>query len=219
MTKKAVVLLSGGLDSAVAFYIAKKDYKCSALIFNYGQRALIETGYAQKLAEYSGDKYYKLHISLPWKGSALLDRGMLMPEGNVNTCDAIPETYVPARNIIFLSFGVSFAEAIGASAVFIGAHQLDFSNYPDCTDIFFESFQKTIDVGTKTGREQKKIEIKTPLLDMTKKEIVEMGNTLKVPFQYTWSCYEGGKIPCRKCESCLFRSQAFENAGIKDPLD
>ncbi|MFH1394710.1 MAG: 7-cyano-7-deazaguanine synthase QueC [Candidatus Omnitrophota bacterium] len=218
MTKKAVVLLSGGLDSAVTLYIAKKDYECSVLIFNYGQRALIETEYAQKLVEYSRDKYYMMDISLPWKGSALLDKTMLIPSGEVSACGSIPDTYVPARNIIFLSFGVSFAEAIGASAVFIGAHQLDFSNYPDCTDVFFESFQKTIDVGTKTGREQGKIEIKTPLLCMTKKEIVETGNRLKVPFQYTWSCYEGGKVSCGKCESCLFREQAFADSGIPDPL-
>ncbi len=214
--KKAVVLLSGGMDSAVTLHIAKKDHQCHVLIFDYGQKAVKETACAREIAEMAGCGYYVLNISLPWKGSALLDKGKAIPEGPAPRGGAIPDTYVPGRNIIFLSFGVSFAEAIGAEAVYIGAHQLDFSNYPDCRGEFFESFQEVIRRGTRDGKHG--IEIVTPILNRTKKEIVEIGNRLGVPFEHTWSCYRGGEAPCGTCESCLFRAQAFRDAGIEDPL-
>ncbi len=216
--KKAVVLLSGGMDSLVTFYYAKRNYECHALIFNYGQRALREIECAKKIAESASSKYYVLDISMPWKGSALLDETMEIPEGKVSIKGKkIPETYVPARNIIFLSFGVSFAEAIDADAVFIGAHQLDFSNYPDCRSSFFDRFRDTIKEGTKRGHEGKGIKIVTPIIDMTKKEIVKLGIEMGVPFEHTWSCYKNDFPPCGTCESCLFRIKAFEEAGVADP--
>jgi 7-cyano-7-deazaguanine synthase len=125
---------------------------------------------------------------------------------------------VPARNMVFLSFAVSFAEASGADAVFIGAHQLDYSNYPDCRGGFFECFQKTVDAGTRSGVEGRGVKIIAPLLDLTKKEIVSEGLRLGVPFGNTWSCYRSGNSPCGVCESCLLRGKAFTEAGIADPL-
>jgi len=213
------VLLSGGVDSAVTLYKAKQDYETEALIFDYGQRAQKEIEYAKKVAEVAEVPFRVLKISMPWKGSALLDIKEEIPEGEVSEGGEIPETYVPGRNIIFLSFAVSFAEAIGARAVFIGAHQLDFSNYPDCRKEFFESFQETIKRGTKRGSEGREIRIVTPVIDKTKKDIIEEGNLLGVPFEDTWSCYKEGETPCGVCESCLFRKKAFDEAGTPDPLE
>ncbi|KJJ85711.1 queuosine biosynthesis protein QueC [Candidatus Omnitrophus magneticus] len=170
---KAVVLLSGGMDSAVTLYIAKQKYQCHVLIFDYGQQARKEIISAKNLAKQSSSDFYVIKITLPWKGSALLDKNIKIPENGDYLGKGIPSTYVPARNIIFLSFGVSFAEAIGANAIFIGAHELDFSNYPDCRGEFFDSFQKVINKGTKSGVNKSPVKIITPILNKTKKEIVK----------------------------------------------
>ena len=215
--KKAVVLLSGGLDSAVTFYLAKKEYECEILIFDYGQKAQKEIDFAAKIAEENKASYYVLNMAMPWGGSSLLDSNLTIPAGDIKT-EEIPNTYVPARNMIFLSYGISFAEVISAEAVFIGAHQLDFSNYPDCRSGFFNKFQETVDLGTKCGVEGKGVKIVTPVIDKTKKDIVTLGRDLNVPFEYTWSCYKDNDDPCGECESCLFRSKAFSEAGIDDPL-
>ncbi|MFH1553017.1 MAG: 7-cyano-7-deazaguanine synthase QueC [Candidatus Omnitrophota bacterium] len=216
--KKAVVLLSGGMDSAVTLYIARRDYECHALIFNYGQKASRELTSAGKIAEAAGAGMLFLNISLPWGGSALLDEAKPVPEGSISDTGTIPETYVPARNMIFLSFAVSYAEAIDAEAVFIGAHQLDFSNYPDCRSEFFASFSETVRCGTKKGIQGHGIKIVTPIIDKTKKEIVEIGMRLGVPFEDTWSCYRSGQAPCGTCESCLLRTRAFAGVEGGDPL-
>lgn len=215
--KKAVVLLSGGIDSAVALYIARRDHECHTLTFNYGQRLSREVACAGKIAGSAGAGNHVLDISLPWKGSSLLDENMAVPDYSADGGGAIPATYVPARNIIFLSFAASFAEAIGADAVFIGAHQLDYSNYPDCRSEFFESFGETLRKGTRAGAEGKAVRIITPLLNMGKKDIIRKGMELKVPLGYTWSCYKGEERPCMVCESCAFRANAFKELGIKDP--
>ena len=215
--KKAVVLLSGGVDSAVTLYIARKEYECQVLLFDYGQKASKELACARKIAEEAGCEYKEVGISLPWKGSALVDAGTEIPAYEASQVGEIPSTYVPSRNIIFLSFAASFAEAIGAEAVFIGAHQLDYSNYPDCRSEFFEGFQEALNKGTKRGAEGCGIKIVTPVINKTKKEIVETGAELGVPFEDTWSCYSGGDVPCGECESCMFRTKGFEEAGIKDP--
>ena len=218
--KAAVVLLSGGIDSAVTLYMAQKEYKyvCHVLIFDYGQKASKEMSFARLLVEKTGSFYHRVNISLPWKGSSLLDDKIEVPKNMIDDESGIPSTYVPARNTLFLSYGVSFAEAIGAEAVFIGAHQLDYSNYPDCRSEFFEAFQEAINVGTKAGVEKRSVKIITPIINMTKKEIVQKGAQLGVPFENTWSCYLGDEKPCMECESCKFRMQAFREAGIKDPL-
>lgn len=216
--KKAIVLLSGGMDSAVTLYKAKQDNECFALIFSYGQKASKEVDSAVRVAEIARCRYTVLEISLPWKGSALLDKESGIPEYSASIGGKIPETYVPARNILFLSYAVSYAEAIGAESVFIGAHQLDFSNYPDCREVFFDSYRKMLAKGTKAGSEGRPVDIATPIINMTKKQIVEEGLKLGVPFGETWSCYAQGEMPCEKCESCTFRARAFQEAGVPDPF-
>lgn len=216
--KKAVVLLSGGMDSAVTLYIARKDYECYALIFDYGQKAEKELDCARLIAAQGAFGYRELKISLPWKGSALLDDEVDIPQDDNMDIKKIPSTYVPARNLIFLSFGISYAEAIEAEALFIGANQLDYSNYPDCRDVFYQSFKDTVDKGTKSGVEGTGILIKTPIINLAKKDIVSAGVELGVPLQYTWSCYTNDDKPCGKCESCILRAKGFEAAGELDTL-
>jgi len=220
--RRAVVLLSGGLDSATTLYLAKKKgYKCFGLIFDYGQRHKREIEFAKKIARAANLPYRVLKIRLPWKGSSILDRKIkisLLKSQEPRAKSQIPSTYVPARNIIFLSFALSCAEAIKAQSIFIGAHTQDYSGYPDCRPEFYRAFSRVITTGTKSGVEQRKIKIETPLIRKSKAQIIEMGRTLGVPFQFTWSCYRGGRVPCGKCDSCYFRAKGFKEAGIKDPL-
>ncbi|MBD3379899.1 MAG: 7-cyano-7-deazaguanine synthase QueC [Candidatus Omnitrophica bacterium] len=216
--KKAVVLLSGGMDSAVTLYMAMRRYECSALIFDYGQKAVKELECAETLCRDASVRYHVMKIDMPWKGSALLDEATEIPGGDISAGADIPVTYVPSRNIIFLSFASSFAESIGAGAVCIGAHQLDYSNYPDCRSDFFDSYRETLRLGTRQGVQGNPVKIVTPVIDMSKREIILKGAELGVPFEKTWSCYARGQHPCGKCESCLLRARAFEQAGIEDPL-
>ncbi len=217
--KKAVVLLSGGLDSATVLYFAlAKGYKCHCLLFDYGQRHRKELKQAQAIARKAGCPFEVLNISLPWKGSALLDKKMSLPRGRHIVEDDIPSTYVPARNIIFLSFAASFAEAMGARAVFIGANALDYSGYPDCRPEFYQAYQAALNAGTKTGAAHQPIKIETPLIKKTKAQIIRLGTRLGVPYGLSWSCYSGGKVPCGTCDSCILRAKGFKEAGLKDPL-
>lgn len=215
--------MSGGLDSATTLYLAKaKGYECFCLIFDYGQRHRREIAAALKVAKRAKCKYRVIRIDLSWKGSALLDKKLKIPElANLRTQELknrIPSTYVPGRNIIFLSFALSFAETIGASAIFIGAHVQDYSGYPDCRPQFYRAFSKVIVTGTKAGVEKRRIEIKTPLINKNKAQIIRLGSRFRVPFGLTWSCYKGVRRPCGKCDSCYFRQKGFEEAAIKDPL-
>lgn len=218
--KKAVVLLSGGLDSATCLYWAKsRGYDCQCLVFDYGQRHKKEIKHSLQIAKAAKCPYFAVNISLPWKGSSLLDKKVNIPPATSNqrSATAIPSTYVPARNTIFLSFALSFAEAIGAQAVVIGANALDYSGYPDCRPAYFQALQKMANLATKAGVEGKKIKILTPLLHKTKAQIVKLGTSLKVPYQLTWSCYRGGGRPCGTCDSCLLRAKGFQEAKKSDP--
>lgn len=210
--KQAVVLLSGGIDSATALYFAKKKgYRCLCLVFDYGQIHKKEVIQAVKIARASACAYKILKISFPWKGSALLDRKIKVPR---KIAKGVPPTYVPARNIVFLSFALSFAETVGARAIFIGAHAEDYSGYPDCRPVFFRAFAKMAKAGTLRG---KAIKILAPLLNMNKTQIINLGKKLGVPFNLTWSCYRGGIIPCGRCDSCYYRAKGFKGAYLSDP--
>jgi 7-cyano-7-deazaguanine synthase len=219
---KAVVLLSGGLDSATTLYFARSEgFKCFCLIFDYGQRHKKELECARKIARAAHSVYEVLKINLPWKGSALLDERIKIPRAlkppSYKTV-GIPTTYVPARNIIFLSFALSYAEAIGAKAIFIGSHAQDYSGYPDCRPQFYRAFDRVCLTGTKAGVEHKRIRIYTPLIDKNKSQIIRLGKSLSVPFKFTWSCYRGGIKPCGNCDSCYYRARGFSVASLKDPL-
>ncbi|VAX36511.1 7-cyano-7-deazaguanine synthase [hydrothermal vent metagenome] len=218
MNKKAIVLFSGGLDSTTILYYAKdKGFEPYCLIFDYGQRHRKEINLAKTIAKQAGCDFKVVKISLPWLGSSLLDKSMDIPMGGAIDEKKIPSTYVPARNIIFLSFAASYAEAVGARAIFIGANAIDYSGYPDCRPEFFEAYQQTLKTGLKTGVEHKAIKIHIPLIHKTKAQIIKMGLKLNVPYDLTWSCYRGGKHPCGKCDSCVLRLRGFEQVGTKDP--
>ncbi|OGC29107.1 7-cyano-7-deazaguanine synthase QueC [candidate division WOR-1 bacterium RIFOXYB2_FULL_48_7] len=204
---QAIVLLSGGLDSTTTLYYAiDKGYDCRALIFDYGQRHRREIRHAVAVARRVKVPYHLLKINLPWKGSALLDPNSRLPiTSHKKIGKKIPATYVPARNTIFLSFALSFAEAVGAEAIFIGANAVDFSGYPDCRPTYYRAYEKVIKQGLKSN----KIKIITPLIKLTKTQIIKLGRKLGAPLEETWSCYAGGKKPCGVCESCRLRNMGF----------
>jgi len=220
--KKAVVLLSGGLDSTTTLYLAQhKGYRCYCLIFDYGQRHKREIQSAVKIAKLSNCEYKIIKFSLPWAmKSSLISKKIPIPDRDITEKSnaTIPSTYVPARNTIFLSFAASYAESINAGTIFIGANAVDFSGYPDCRPTYFSAFNRLIKVGTKRGAEGKRIKAVAPLLNKSKAEIVALAYKLGVPLELTWSCYEGGKKPCRRCDSCKLREKGFKEAKMRDPL-
>ena len=212
------MLLSGGLDSATTLYCAKdKGFKPHCLIFDYGQRHRKEIEQAKKIARAARAPFKVMKIALPWQGSSLLDKKARLPVAGRINVKKIPSTYVPARNIIFLSFAASFAEAVGAGAIFIGANAIDYSGYPDCRPEFFKIYQTMLKKGLKTGVEGRALKIYTPLIKTTKAKIIKMGMRLNVPYHLTWSCYRGGKLPCGVCDSCRLRQKGFEALGVNDP--
>jgi 7-cyano-7-deazaguanine synthase len=219
--KKAVVLLSGGLDSSTCLYWARaRNYEPYALLFDYGQRHRKELQCALRLARKSGVPAHTVRFSLPWGGSSLTNRRAALPhDRSASTMSSgIPSTYVPARNTIFLSFAFSYADAMGAEAVVIGANAVDYSGYPDCRPDYLKSMERSAKLGTRSGSEGRGIRILSPLVHLSKAQIIRLGNRLGVPYGLTWSCYQGGKRPCGRCDSCLLREKGFQEAGVPDPL-
>lgn len=209
---KAVVLLSGGLDSAVCLWWAKKrGWDCTALSFDYGQRHKKELRQAKILARKAHVRHHVVKFQLPWSKSSLTSKSAKLPQRPVvKMAHAIPSTYVPGRNTIFLSFAMSLADQRGASALVIGANAIDYSGYPDCRGPFLRSFEKVAKLGSKSGAELKRnIKIAAPLLKLTKGQIIKLGKKLKAPIHLTWSCYKGGKKPCGVCDSCVLRNKGF----------
>jgi len=221
---RAIVLISGGLDSSTALAIAKeKEFEITALTFSYGQRHDKELECARKVCERLGvSEHIVLDIPIgPLLDSALTDESADIPENRSlsDMSSDVPPTYVPGRNIIFLSIATSLAESVGANTVFIAANAVDYSGYPDCTPVFIEAFQRVVDLGTVAGRQDKLIKIEAPLVNMTKGQIVLEAIRLGVPLELTWSCYRGGEKACGKCDSCRLRLQGFKDAGANDPLE
>jgi len=221
---RAIVLLSGGLDSATCLLLAREDgFETLALSFDYGQRHAIELERARALAGRYGVREHRIvRLDLPSDGSsALTNRAVEVPRDSLGR-EAIPITYVPARNTLFLSHAIAWGEAAGAGDIFIGANALDYSGYPDCRPEFLEAFQTAANLGTKAGVEGAlAFRIRAPLLRLTKGDIVRLGARLGLDFSLTTSCYDpsvAGK-PCGHCDSCLLRHKGFHEAGIPDPLD
>ena len=219
--KKAICLLSGGLDSTVSLYVARSEgYSPVALSIDYGQRHSREISAARALTQLLAIPHFFSTLNMPWQGSALLDRKIKLPKNRdeKTMSEEIPVTYVPGRNSVFLSLAVSCVEAEKAEAIFIGANVLDYSGYPDCRPQYLDAVGAAMWSGTKAGVEGRKIEVKAPLIKLTKKEIVVLGKKLGVPFEKTWSCYAGDDKPCGACDSCILRAKGFREAGIPDPL-
>jgi 7-cyano-7-deazaguanine synthase len=222
MGKNGVILLSGGLDSATVAAIAKKEgFILSAVTFNYSQRHEVETYSAGKLVEFFGiEKHVKISIPAEIFRTALVSRSEIdIPKNRDITLDEIPDTYVPARNIIFLSFALAFAESIDSYDIFIGANAVDYSGYPDCRPEFFKAFKQMADIGTKAGIEGEGFTIHTPLLNLRKHEIIRLGAGLGVDYSLTHSCYDPdiNGLACGECDSCIIRKNGFLEAGIPDP--
>lgn len=216
---KAIVLVSGGLDSATTLAMAINDgYECYALSFNYHQRHIAELKAAAQIAAVFKVKQHKiLDLDLTQiGGSALTDDNINVPE---QASEGIPVTYVPARNTIFLSFALAYAEVTGACNIFLGINAVDYSGYPDCRPEYIKSFEKMAQLATKAGVEGQNITIHTPLINLSKAEIINTGTRLEVDYSMTVSCYQADEYgrACGLCDSCRFRKEGFLSAGVQDP--
>lgn len=222
---KAVIILSGGLDSTVCLaYAHKIGCHVYALSFTYGQSHVCEIEQAKKITQYYKCEHLVVNLEFFSKigGSSLTDKDLEIPtdRDDEQISVGIPSTYVPFRNGVFLAIACSYAEAVGAEKVFIGVNALDYSGYPDCRPEFISAFQHAVSVGTRQGSEEKKdIQIITPLLQKTKAEIVQMGIDLEAPLHLTTSCYQGEEKACGRCDSCKLRLKGFQEAGHTDPIE
>ena len=246
--KKAIVLLSGGIDSTTTLAVAKeKGFEIYAISFDYGQRHWIELAFAKQCAvRFKAQRHLIMKFDLREIGGSALTSDIEVPKDRAQISDYrtqtinneslgsdIPVTYVPARNAIFLSFALAFAESIGVEDIFIGANVLDYSGYPDCRPEFINAFESMANIATKTSVEgSTKFKIHAPLINLTKAEIIKKGAELEVDFSLTWSCYDPqkrqntdkdnlgseGYVPCMRCDSCVLRAKGFKEAGIDDRL-
>jgi 7-cyano-7-deazaguanine synthase len=224
-SRKAVCLLSGGLDSSTCLALARRDgFDCYALSFDYGQRHRVELDCAARVAASLGVAQHRVvRFDLRQFGQSALTGDVSVPKGRSvdEMSQEIPVTYVPARNTIFLSFALAWAETLEASDIFIGVNALDYSGYPDCRPEFIEAYEEMANLATKTGVEGRtRIAIRTPLIQLSKAGIVKLAAELGLDFRLTHSCYDPDPAgrPCGACDSCLLRQKGFEEAGIVDPL-
>ena len=220
----SLVVLSGGLDSTVCLALAARDGDGPAplaLSFDYGQRHRVELSSAAAVARHYGSEHLVVPLDArPWGGSALTDDSIDVPEPETSGGGAdqeIPVTYVPARNLIFLAVAMGVAEARDLDAVYLGVNSLDYSGYPDCRPEFLTSFAETARLALKRGVEGRPVEVRAPLLDLGKADIVRLGVEVRAPLDLTWSCYRGGRRPCGSCDSCALRERGFADAGVPDP--
>jgi len=239
--KKAVVLLSGGLDSATTLAIANAEgYEIYTISFNYGQRHKIELDASRRIADHYRVKHHLvIDVNLRDVGGSALTSTIEVPKDRAKKTDPklrtktqIPVTYVPARNTIFLSLALAWAETLKASDIFIGVNAIDYSGYPDCRPEYIQAFEDMANLATKISVEGEiKFKIRTPLIELSKAELIKKGNDLGVDYSLTWSCYDpqvsaqrtqdseyARFIPCEKCESCILRAKGFMEAGLSDPL-
>jgi 7-cyano-7-deazaguanine synthase len=224
MAKKALLLLSGGIDSTTTLALAQKEgFKTYALTFHYNQRHSQEVECASRIARFMGvTRHLVLNIDLSSIGGSALTAGLEVPKERPfqEIGKGIPLTYVPARNTIFLSYALAWAEVLGIGDIFLGVNARDYSGYPDCRPAYIEAFEKMANLGTKAGVEGKGFKIRAPLINLTKAEIIKKGLSLKVDYSLTWSCYDPTprREACGKCDSCQLRLKAFKEVGAKDPL-
>ncbi len=225
MSKRAVVLLSGGIDSATAAAVARAEgYELHALTFRYGQRHVRELESAKRVAgALSAKRHLVLDLDLRQIGGSALTDHISVPKGRgiEEIGSGIPVTYVPARNTIFLSHALAWAEVLGSEAIFLGVNAIDYSGYPDCRPEYIAAYERMANLATKAGVEgRSKLTIHAPLIHLTKAQIIQRGLALGVDFSLTWSCYDPAPDgrPCGACDSCILREKGFANAGIPDPL-
>ena len=219
--KKAVILVSGGLDSATVLAIAQAaGYTCYAVSFDYGQRHSAELEAARQVAARAKVEEHRIvSIDLSqFGGSALTDESIDVPDANTSE-DAIPITYVPARNTVFLSLALAWSEVLGACDIFVGVNAVDYSGYPDCRPEFIRAYENMANLATRAGVEEQQLTVHAPLIDLTKAQIVQQGNELGVDYSITVSCYQADATgaACGVCDSCFLRREGFANAGIADP--
>ncbi|MCL2888007.1 MAG: 7-cyano-7-deazaguanine synthase QueC [Elusimicrobia bacterium] len=210
--RKAVILFSGGMDSTVCLYWAMaQGYECHTLTISYGQKHLKEVAVARALAEKAGAETHFIKLDMPWlAGATSLVGGKKIPSQNLKEIGRkLPSTYVPARNLLFVSLAASLADSIGAEAIVLGPNAVDFSGYPDCTPQFYAPLARALKKGTRLG---KNFKLLTPLIKLSKAEIIKLGRALNAPLEKTWSCYNGGKTPCGKCDACKLRAEGFRQA-------
>ncbi len=217
----AVVLLSGGLDSATALAVARREgFACYALSFDYGQRHRLELELAAKQAQKQGAaRHITTKIDLRQLGGSALTSDIDVPKDEADA-GGIPVTYVPARNTVFLSYALAWAEVLEANAIFIGVNAVDYSGYPDCRPEFIEAFESLANLATKAGVEGRKLSVRVPLIDLTKAQIIQLGLELGVDYSLTTSCYDPSEMgkPCGHCDACIWRTRGFSELGLKDPL-
>ena len=219
---RAVVLLSGGLDSTTTLAVARRDgYEPCAMTFRYGQRHEIEVDAARRCAHAAGVAHHVVvDVDLRTFGASAITGDLAVPKGKAPTAQGVPVTYVPARNTIFLSFALAWAEVLDCRDIFIGVNAVDYSGYPDCRPEYIAAYERMAQLATRAGLEGRGVRIRAPLIELSKSEIIALGASLGVDYALTTSCYDPTihGVACGQCDSCLIRLKGFAEAGLKDPI-